>query len=59
MTFQERMTWAVEQNKHRQATQRQAPVTRTATKKTPTPGEYRTATLQRVLTKMKINKEQA
>ena len=59
MNFQERMAWAVEQNKHRQTTQRQAPVTRTATKKTPTPDEYRTATLQRVLTKMKINKEQA
>ena len=59
MNFQERMAWAIEQNKHRQTTQRQVPVTRTAIKKTPTPDEYRTTTLQRVLTKMRINKEHA
>jgi hypothetical protein len=60
MNFQERMAWAVEQNKQRQTTQRQTPLTaRTTIKKTPTPDEYRTTTLQRVLTKMRINKEQA
>lgn len=57
MNFNERMKWAVEQNRLRQTTQRQAPVTSTVTKRAPTPDEYRTSTLQRVLTKMRNNKE--
>ena len=55
MTFQERMTVALARSKQ---TQTASPVAaRNRVKKTPTPEQYRTATLERVLTKMKLMKE--
>ena len=57
MTFQERMTVALARSKQRQ-TQTVSPVAaRNQANKTPTTEQYRTATLERVLTKMKLMKE--
>ena len=54
MTFRERMAFA---SKQRQ-TQSASPVAaRNRVKKTPTTEQYRAATLERVLTKMKLMKE--
>ena len=59
MTFQERMTVALARSKQRQTqTKTATPVAaRNQVKKTPTTEQYRTATLERVLTKMKLMKE--
>ncbi|WP_413052484.1 hypothetical protein [Pseudomonas bubulae] len=59
MTFQERMTVALARSKQRQTqTQTVSPVAaRNQANKTPTTEQYRTATLERVLTKMKLMKE--
>ena len=59
MTFQERMTVALARSKQRQTqTKTASPVAaRNQAKRTPTPEQYRTATLERVLTKMKLMKE--
>ena len=61
MTFQERMTVALARSKQRQTqTQTVSPVAaRNQANKTPTTEQYRTATLERVLTKMKLMKETA
>ena len=58
MTFQERMTVALARSKQRQ-TQKQtaSPVAARNQAKKPTTEQYRTATLERVLTKMKLMKE--
>lgn len=57
MTFQERMTVALARSKQRQ-TQTVSPVAaRNQANKTPTTEQYRTATLERALTKMKLMKE--
>ena len=59
MTFQERMTVALARSKQRQTqTQTVSPVAaRNQANKKPTTEQYRTATLERVLTKMKLMKE--
>ena len=61
MTFQERMTVALARSKQRQTqtqTKTASPVAaRNQAKRTPTPEQYITATLERVLTKMKLMKE--
>ena len=61
MTFQERMTVALARSKQRQTQTQTHPASQVAArnqvKKTPTTEQYRTATLERVLTKMKLMKE--
>lgn len=59
MTFKERMAVALARSKQKQTqTQTASPVAaRNQVKKTPTPEQYRTATLERVIAKIKIKKE--
>ncbi len=54
MTFRERMAFA---SKQRQTQSASPAAARNRVKKTPTTEQYRAATLERVLTKMKLMKE--
>ena len=57
MTFRERMAFASKQAQQTKTKTASPVATRNRVKKTPTTEQYRTATLERVLTKMKLTKE--